>query len=64
MPDGAKLEIFVTKSAVGGHTSIYRYGAIGSYISYPVISGHLESGSFRVIRCLLPGSLTPRLTCT
>lgn len=63
MPNGAKLEIWVTKSAVGGHSSIYRYGAIGSYISYTVSSGILVSRS-RVTRCLLPGSLTPRLTCT
>jgi hypothetical protein len=59
---GAKLEIWVTRAPAKGDgpNSIYKYGAIGSYISYTVGSGAIGS---RVIRCLLPGSLTPRRRC-
>jgi hypothetical protein len=58
LPFGDKLTIWVTKRATG--TGDYKYGAIGSYISYTVSSGGLRD---RVLRCLLPGSLTPRRTC-
>ena len=57
-PAGAKLEIWVTKGRT--RTGIYKYGAIGSYISYTVGSGAFGS---RVTRCLLPGSRTPRTRC-
>jgi hypothetical protein len=63
MRNGAKLEIWVTKARVRvppGGSSIYQYGSIGSYVSYTVGGGALGS---RVLRCLLPGSLTPRLHC-
>jgi hypothetical protein len=55
---GDKLAIWVTKRAAGAGD--YKYGAIGSYISYTVSSGGLRD---RVLRCLLPGSLTPMRTC-
>ena len=58
MAAGDKLEIWVTKRATG--TGNYRYGAFGSYISYTFNSGTLGD---RVLRCLMPGSLTPRQTC-
>ena len=44
MPAGAHLEIWVTKSAVtgkAGQSSIYRFGAIGSYINLTVKNGAL-----------------------
>jgi hypothetical protein len=55
---GDKLEIWVTRAASG--TGNYRYGSFGSYISYTVSAGTLGP---RVLRCLMPGSLTPRRTC-
>jgi hypothetical protein len=58
LPLGDKLAIWVTKRAAGAGD--YKYGAIGSYISYTVSSGGLRD---RVLRCLLPGSVTPRRTC-
>lgn len=60
LPLGAKLEIWVTKSATGKKGDDFQYGAIGSYISYTVGTGGLGS---RVIRCLMPGSMTPRSQC-
>jgi hypothetical protein len=58
-PVGAKLEIWITKRATGTHQ--YRYGAIGSYISYSVLTGGtIQRGP---IRCLMPGSLVPRQKC-
>lgn len=56
---GDKLEIWVTKSRSG--TGIYKYGAFGSYISYTV--GSNGTLGKRTLRCLMPGSLTPRTTC-
>jgi hypothetical protein len=55
---GATLELLVTKRASGLGT--YRYGAIGSYRKYT------EGGNglgLPVMRCLMPGSLTPRRQC-
>lgn len=63
LPAGAHLEFWVTKSAVtgkAGQSSIYRFGAIGSYINLTVKGGALGS---RVLRCLLPGSLKPQRSC-
>lgn len=59
-PLGSKLEIWVTKSATGKVGDQFRFGAIGSYISYTVGTGGL---GHRVIRCLMPGSMTPRRQC-
>lgn len=58
LSNGNKLEIYVTKGRAGH--KLYRYGAIGSYISYTARNGTLSD---RVLRCLMPGSLTPRTTC-
>jgi hypothetical protein len=55
---GDKLEIFVTKSRSGN--KLYRFGAIGSYISYTARDGQLTD---RVLRCLMPRSMTPLRTC-
>ena len=63
MPAGSHLEFWVTKSAVNGkagQSSIYRFGAIGSYINLTVKNAALGS---RVLRCLMPGSLKPRRSC-
>jgi hypothetical protein len=63
MPQGAHLEIWVTKTPVtgkAGQGSIYRFGAIGSYVKYTVNNAALGS---RVLRCLMPGSLKPRRSC-
>jgi hypothetical protein len=63
MPPGAHLEIWVTKGAVSGkagQSSIYRFGAIGSYINLTVKNAALGSN---VLRCLMPGSLKPRRSC-
>ena len=63
MPAGAHLEIWVTKSAVtgkAGQSSIYRFGAIGSYVNLTVNNGALGNS---VLRCLMPGSLKPRRSC-
>jgi hypothetical protein len=56
--NGDRLQIFVTKRRSG--TGLYRYGAIGSYISYSVTGGSLAN---RVLRCLMPGSLRPQRSC-
>ncbi len=58
LPAGDKLEIWVTKRATG--SGLYQYGAFGSFISYTVNGGTLGD---RVLRCLMPGSLTPQLSC-
>jgi len=58
LSDGDTLEIFVTKGR-SGHGD-YRYGAIGSYISYSVHSGSLTN---RVVLCLMPGSTKPQHSC-
>jgi hypothetical protein len=58
LPEGATLQIWATKRAT--RSGDYRYGAIGGYASYPVQSGTIGT---RVSRCLMPGSLTPRVTC-
>lgn len=58
LPLGAKLEFWVTKGRT--RSGSYKYGAIGSYISYTVGFGGIGS---RVIRCLLPGSRLPRSNC-
>jgi hypothetical protein len=58
MAAGDKLEIWVSKRASG--TGNYKYGAFGSYVSYTVNAGSLGD---RVLRCLMPGSLTPRRVC-
>jgi hypothetical protein len=55
---GDKLEIWVTKKATG--TGQYKFGAIGAYISYVAKGGTLVD---RVLRCLMPGSMTPRTQC-
>ena len=55
---GDHLEIWVTKAASG--TGNYRYGAFGAYIDYLVGDGGL---THRVLRCLMPGSLTPMRVC-
>jgi hypothetical protein len=55
---GTKLQLWVTKRPSG--TGLYRYGAIGAYVSYVVKSGSIGG---RVNRCLMPGSRTPRVTC-
>lgn len=55
---GDKLEIWVTKKASG--TGDYKYGAIGAYISYVAQGGSLVD---RVLRCLMPGSMTPQTVC-
>lgn len=63
MPAGAHLELWVTKNAAtgrAGQTSIFRFGAIGSYINLTVKNSALGS---RVLRCLMPGSLKPRRSC-
>ena len=60
LPLGSKLEIWVTKKATGKVGDQFRFGAIGSYISYTVGTGGL---CHRIIRCLMPGSMTPRLQC-
>lgn len=52
---GTRLQIWVTKRAAG--TGVYRYGAIGSYISYPI--GHGALGT-RSARCLTPGTRSVR----
>jgi hypothetical protein len=56
---GAKLEIFVTHRRTA--SGRFRHGAIGSYTRFGV-----EDGGFgrRTVRCLRPGSLVPRRTCT
>jgi hypothetical protein len=48
LPAGAQLEIFVTKKR-----------SIGSYIRYTMTRGNFK----RVVRCLRPGSRTPRRSC-
>jgi hypothetical protein len=48
LPVQARLEIFVTKSQ-----------SIGSYIRYTVTRGNFK----RTVRCLRPGSRTPRRSC-
>ncbi len=49
LPVGARLEIFVTKAQ-----------SIGSYTRYVITRGNFK----RTTRCLRPGSLTPRRSCT
>jgi len=49
LPAGARLEIFVTKRR-----------SIGSYIAYTVTRGNFT----RSTRCLRPGSMRPRRSCT
>ncbi len=55
---GDKLELWVTKRRSG--TGIYRFGAFGRYISYTVGTGTIGN---RILRCLMPGSLTPMRVC-
>jgi hypothetical protein len=58
VPAGATLQLWATKRPSG--TGTYRHGAIGRYYRYPMGSGNLGAP---VKRCLMPGSLTPRLQC-
>jgi hypothetical protein len=58
VPAGAMLQLWATKRRSG--TGIYRYGAIGSYQRYTMRVGGL---GVPMKRCLMPGSLTPRLQC-
>lgn len=63
LQQGWRVEFWVSKGPVrgkAGRSSKYRYGAVGSYISYSVTTGTLKAS---VTRCLLPGSLTPRRQC-
>jgi hypothetical protein len=55
---GNKLEIWVTKAPSG--TGQFKYGAIGAYIAYTIKSGVLTN---RIVRCLMPGSMTPQTVC-
>lgn len=55
---GDTLRLWVTKPR--SRAGDYRYGAFGTYIRYTVRSGLLTD---RVLRCLMPGSLTPRRDC-
>ena len=55
LPAGSHLQIWVTKRATP--SGVFRYGAIGSYISYPVAGGALGA---RSARCLTPGTRSVR----
>jgi hypothetical protein len=58
IPLGSTIEIWATKRATG--RGIYKYGAIGAYRKYTVSSSGLGTP---IKRCLMPGSMTPRLQC-
>ena len=49
LPAGARIEIFVTKKS-----------SIGAYFRYTISRGNFKS----VTRCLRPGSMSPRTSCT
>ncbi len=59
LPRASTFQMWVTKRA-GGHAT-YRFGAVGAYREYTVLAAKLSEPTRR---CLLPGSLVPRRTCT
>jgi hypothetical protein len=56
---GGAIVVRVTKARSG--KGRYRFGAVGAYYRYPVSGGLIRP---RVGRCMLPGSDTPRRSCT
>jgi hypothetical protein len=58
-PPRAALEVFVTQRARG--SGRFRHGAIGTYIKYVFDADGIRT---RTTRCLRPGSMRPRRSCT
>jgi hypothetical protein len=58
-PPGAALEVFVTMRPRGGGR--FRHGAIGNYFKYVFDANGIRT---RTTRCLRPGSMRPRRSCT
>ncbi len=64
MRQGSQLNIAVTKGPARGREpkpQLYKYGAIGGYLTYTEKAGKLV---FSSSRCLEPGSSKPRRSCT
>lgn len=64
MHPGSQLNIAVTKGpshGKGPKPQLYKYGAIGGYLTYTEKAGKLV---FSSSRCLEPGSSKPRRSCT
>jgi hypothetical protein len=58
LPFGATVQIWASKGHSGNRN--YKYGAIGAYRKYTVSKSGLGTP---LKRCLMPGSMTPRLQC-